>query len=340
LLIRFLFGLVLAIGLAVRSAGATDNEKTWYVNLAMANDSGDGHSPQQAKKFLTSAASLSAEGDTFYIAPGVYAAANPKSGQYWVGSGWGTVLEKNAVFGGAVSLSGKSGVTIEDLKIVNTHSSGEGIYTTGCQACVLRRLWVTGPLTGGSLTGFDHGLIEQCQATSDFNAWVISGRCSTVKTTLGISSGTRTGMSSPMACFKTRFSSSTKRDEQITFLNCQAYSSRSTNNTQPVIGWEVDGAGMTLLQNCTALIRSTASNEASDMVGVSAKADAVCMLSGNCLIRTENAGTGNALDLQQVGNAVIQPDPSNTRYVTTSGTITVRLPNATPGASGGVTVEQ
>jgi hypothetical protein len=339
LLIHFLMSLVAAIGLSVGSASATDNEKTWYVNIAMPNDSGDGHSPGQAKKFLTSAASLSAEGDTIYIAPGVYTAANPKSGQHWIGSGWGTVLQKTTGgvgLGAAVNLSGRSSVTIENMKVQGTHpDSGQGILSSSCSACVLRRLWVDGPLDGGRLDGFHNGLIENCLATSDFDAWVISGRCTTVRNTMGITSGARSG--NQMACFKSATSEDTT-DIQVTYLNCQAYCLRSTSNAAGVSGWVVDGRCVSLLENCTALIMSTAPGEAGEMSGILARTNGVCMVSGNCVLRAENSGPGGAVDLKQTANAQLQVDTSTTRYNTTSGSISVRLPNEAPGTSGGVTI--
>jgi hypothetical protein len=315
-----------------------DNIKTWYVNAAQGDDANPGHSPGMgsALKTLTEAVSQSVEGDTIYIAPGVYTAANPKSGQHWIGSGWSTVLQKSTGgIGGAVSLSTKSCVTLENMKIQHTSTtSGQGIFSSNCDGCVLRRLWVIGPLDGARLDGFHNGLIDQCLATSDFDAWVISGRCTTVKNTMGITSGTKGG--NQMACFKSATSQDTQ-DIQVTYLNCQAYCSRSTSDAAGVSGWVVDGRCVSLLENCTALIISTATDEAGEMSGVLARTNGVCMVSGNCVLRTENAGPGDAVDLKQTGNALLHVDPSTTRYITTSGSIAVRLPNASPGTSGGVT---
>jgi hypothetical protein len=286
---------------------------------------------------MTSAVSASAEGDTFYIATGTYAATNPKSGQHWIGSGWETVLQKNA-FLGAVNLANVSCVTIENLKVQNTNSSGQGITTTSCTACVLERVWIDGPLDGAFLLGFHNGIVDQCAATSEYDAWVIHGRCVTVQNSIGLTTANRPTSDTPMGCFRTLAGDSSIQQYQVTFLNCQAFSNRSTSHVQPTVGWEVNSSCFVLLQNCTTFIGSIAEQEAGQMVAISAKDSGVCMAHGNCAIRSENAGSGGNIDLYQADSAIIQPDPSNTFYSTTSGAITLRIPSASPGASGGLTV--
>ena len=48
------------------------NAMEWYVNDATGNDSGDGMTPETAKKHIQAAVDLAAAGDTVYVAPGVY----------------------------------------------------------------------------------------------------------------------------------------------------------------------------------------------------------------------------------------------------------------------------
>jgi hypothetical protein len=330
--------------LITRHATAADNEKTWYVNAARPDDSGDGHSPASAKKTMTAALSASAEGDTFYIAPGVYsstASLSPKNGQTWIGSGWSTILQKTT--GGfsfaTVILSNRSGITIENIRIQNTAAGGQGLYSLSCNACMLRRVWADGALDGARLDGFDTGFIDQCKATSNYDAWVINGRCTTVQNTVGITSGTAIGTNNPMTCFKISLGGSPTQDVQVNYVNCQAYSLRTASNTQPTAGWEADAHGQVLIENSGALIVATATNEASQLLGVSVIGNGLCVLSGNCFIRAENASAAGALDLNQAESGSLQVDSSTSQYLTTSGTTISRLPNITPGASGGLTLE-
>jgi hypothetical protein len=322
--------LALAALFPPRFTFAADQERFWYVNASTGDDSHDGHRPSQAKATLTAAVADSAPGDTFYIAPGTYAAANPKSGQHWMGSGWETVLEHDAMLCGAVHLTGVSAVTLENLKIQNTNpKSGQGLSAMNVEACVLRRLWILGAIDGARLDGFHHGIIDQCQATSNYDAWVVNGRCVTVKNTLGVSLA-KGGQN--MACFKTSLPT-LNHEVHVTYVNCQALSDRTIGSADNTIGWEVDGGAVTLLENCSVFLRSSANDEPGQLIGIRATNEGICALSGSCVVRTLNEGPGGAVDLQQQGKGEIVVGQGTVRYVTTEGTITTRPPDVAANTS-------
>ena len=90
-----------------------------------------------------------------------------------------------------------------------------------------------------------------------------------------------------------------------------------------------------LVESSTARIRSTATGETGQMLGVNAKNNSTFVANKNVAVQTasENAG---AIDLKQSGNAIVGVDPSASRFVMSEGTIRLRLPNISPGTSEGL----